>query len=430
MSFEGSAGIILGVGAVSFYNGTAVFKASSVPLFRNRICLMEKLKYILLFAALAAVGSMLVFRHHFSAPHETLPEHRPEKAAAHSVHKNAAAAGHSVDEPEAEVVSGDVQQPAVDPAPTSQSPANNSVKQELPGKGGAAAPQKDNSKNKKPTDRTEKNKREDKGAAGQEKQAEALVDQAQTLIRRGSYQQAESLLRQSLALSGKNSNAWRELAHLYKKTGQIDQEMETFAEWSRAMPNNTESLIGLADVSMRQGNYEAARGYLAESEKRPDRIDQYGQIARLYRQMDDTGEEGRVLSGWMGAAPDSEEARKDWAGYQRRQGDLEGALAEYGRLSEDFPEDASYQRRMGDIYRNMGDYPSALSHYQAALEKQPQNPAFLIRLADTQTQMQDYQGAVETWSVIAALQPGSQQALLAERRIAELTGTPLPQPAP
>lgn len=392
---------------------------------------MEKLKYILLFAALAAVGSMLVFRHHFLAPHEALPEHRPEKAVAHTVHKTAAAPDRSADEGEEEAVSGDAQQPVAGLTPTSQSPADSSVKQEVPGKGDAVATQSTSRKNKKSADRATKNKREDKTAAGQDTQAEALVDQAQTLMRRGSYQQAESLLRQSLALSGKNSSAWRELAHLYRKTGQIDQEMEAYAEWSRSMPGNTESLIGLADVSMRQGNYEAARGYLAESEKRPDRIDQYGQIARLYRQMDYKGDEGRVLSGWVSAAPDSEEARKDWAGYQRRQGDLEGALAEYGRLSEDFPEDANYQRRMGDIYRNMGDYPSAFTHYQAALEKQPRNPALLIRLADTQTQMQDYQGAVDTWSSLAALHPGTQQAILAERRIAELTGTPpQQQPAP
>lgn len=380
---------------------------------------MQKIKYIFLFTALIVLGTTLLLRYYvFSTPPPLTGDNSSSSHSSGTANVNktsgaeltpSAAASLSVEEDMAETSAV-----TRDSSSTIEEDSETLPAEKQP----VEKTEKTAEKTQKPVAKTDS----PQGIAVDDHKARAakLIGQASRYIQRGSFEQAETLLRESLDLYKDNPNAWRQLTGLYRKSGDMDMELSAYHDWSRAMPGNTEALLGMADVHYRHGDYGTARELLVRTERETRELEDFGRIASLYRKMDDPMEEGRLLSDWKQRTPASQEARKHWAHYQRRQGDFEGALMEYGSLAQELPEDASLQRRMGDVYRNMGEYTEATVHYETAIALQPQNPGLLSRLAETRMRMHDYDGAVEVWSAIIELQPGTPLAESAQRQIDEV----------
>ncbi|NLN94155.1 MAG: tetratricopeptide repeat protein [Candidatus Hydrogenedens sp.] len=370
---------------------------------------MKNIKYIFLFTALVALGSLVLLRYYvFSTPPPLSKESPPTLHSAVTAKDRTVPAGadsttalNSTEEDSGQRPHSRENSGASSEEKTAEEPSQEEGKS----KDGTAKPSAP------------------KAVPADDKQTQAarLVEQATRYIQRENYEQAEALLRESLDLYKENPSAWRQLTGLYRKSGEMDMELAAYLDWSRAMPGNMEALLGLADVHFRQGDYEAARKLLVRTERETRELNDYGRIASLYRKMDDPFEEGRILSEWKQRTPESQEARKHWAHYQRRVGDYQGALVEYGSLAEELPADASLHRRLGDVHRSMGAYNQASVYYETAIALQPQNSGLLFRLAETRLRMYDYDGAVEAWSTIIELQPGTPLAESAQRQIDELS---------
>lgn len=415
--FSLKSGVIINLKLVLYQSSVGVALFPITPQHQAQR-IMEKIKYIFLFTAILIVTALMIFRYHFLV----IPEGYDSKGRLSSLPSN------QESPPSADAVtsSGDISDAsAVFPVQVKTVGANTKTHDngEMTEDEGTEKKAEEDSKDDKedPLRPAHQKSQPPQSEKNKHTVARELIDQAAALIRRGHYERAEPLLRESLKIDRKNPAAWRQLANLYRRSDQPDMEMSLYEEWLRAMPGNTESLLGLAEIHIRHEDYGRARDYLAQSEVRPDEVGQYGKIASLYRRLDDPLEEGRVLSDWMNSAPASQDARKEWAHYQRRQGNFEVALNEYGRLLEELPADSALQRRMGDTYGNLGDYQTAAYYYQNALALQPQNPGLLSRLAEAEFRAHNYQGAVDAWSAIIANHPDTAMAESARRRIDEIS---------
>lgn len=246
----------------------------------------------------------------------------------------------------------------------------------------------------------------------------SLVVQAQDMMREGRYDQAEALLRESLEEDIHNQAAWQQIARLQHKMGYTDAEIDTYMQWMEASPSDTAPYYKLASAYARLGRDDEARYYMSEYEARSSsELTNYALSASLYRQIEDREQEGRVLSQWLAAAPESVDAQQAWADYNRRIGGYDVALSQYESLADIMPNNPMLYRQMGDIYRRMGDYAQAQAQYEAAINLRPGDTDTLGRLGTVYLQSGDYEGALGAYSEIIALEPGSNAAENAQRRI-------------
>lgn len=246
----------------------------------------------------------------------------------------------------------------------------------------------------------------------------SLVVQAQDLMRTGQYDQAEALLQQSLEEDVQNQSAWQQMARLQHKMGYTEAEIDTYLQWMQASPADAAPYYKLASTYAALGRDDDARYYIGEYEARSgNEVTNYTLSASLYRQIEDREQEGRVLSQWLAAAPESVDAQQAWADYNRRTGGYDVALSQYEALAAVMPNNPMLYRQMGDIYRRVGDYAQAQSNYEAALNLRPSDIDTLGRLATVHMQNGDYEGALGAYSEIIALEPGSNAAENAQRYI-------------
>lgn len=249
----------------------------------------------------------------------------------------------------------------------------------------------------------------------------SLVIRAQDLMQSGQFESAEEALRQSLEANEGNRTAWQQLAMLQHKQGYTEAEINTYLQWMEKTPDDTSPYYQLAATYARLGRDNEAYYYLNQYESRADRdVHTYSQTASLYRQLDDRAQEGRVLSQWLAATPESTSAQQAWADYNRRLGSYDVALGQYENLASVMPDNPMPYRQMGDIYRRLGDYTEAQNQYETALSLRPADIDILGRVAEMRLQSGDTQGAVNAYSEIIALEPGSHAAESAQRRIQSL----------
>lgn len=279
-----------------------------------------------------------------------------------------------------------------------------------------------------------KQRHEEKRAArgGGNGQAAKLVNQAAKLMKSGNYEEAQALLEQSLAADPANRQAWKTLASLQRQTGMADQELQTYADWMEAMPDDALARYLAAGAFARNGLDTEARQYLADFQNMSQGdLRVYPMAAQMYQQMGMRAEEGDALRQWVAAAPDAADARRLMGDYYRRMGDTNAALTEYQTMAALQPGSPSAYVQMGNLYRQTGQYAAAVGQYETALDLRPGNVTTLGRLADAQRLSGDLNAAAGTYNQVIALEPGSQAAVAAAaslRRIERQLNPPVPRP--
>ncbi len=245
-----------------------------------------------------------------------------------------------------------------------------------------------------------------------------LLNLAQEMMQQGRYDVAEEKLAQSLEEDETNRMAWQQLARLQHKQGLTEAEINTYLDWMEASPGDAAPYYQLASTYARQGQDAEARYYLGEYESLSGgQTYTFSQAAAVYRQLEDRGEEGRVLSQWLATAPESVDARQAWADYNRRLGGYDVALTQYQQLASIMPNNPRLYQQIGDVYRQLGDYGQAQMQYENALNLRPTDTGILGRLADLNYQNGDLNGALAAYNEIIVLEPGSNAAERAQRRI-------------
>jgi len=251
--------------------------------------------------------------------------------------------------------------------------------------------------------------------------SKALLAQAQAHVREGDYTAAEELLHKSLEQDSGNTRAWKEMAQLQRRLGLTDMEIETYQRWMDTAPEDSDPYYLMAEAYARVGMDAEARQYLTAYESMAnDTMGDYVRMSHLYRTMNAREDEGRILSQWMNKTPESVDAQRAWADYQRRMGNFSGALAQYEAIASTMPDNPMPYTQMAEIYRRNGDYATAQQHYETALALRPGDISTMNRLADARYASGDLQGAINVYAEIMALEPGSRAAEQAERRALQI----------
>ncbi|MFA7691312.1 MAG: tetratricopeptide repeat protein [Candidatus Hydrogenedentes bacterium] len=252
-------------------------------------------------------------------------------------------------------------------------------------------------------------------------QLKVMVSEAQNLIRVGQYEDAEMLLQEVLDTDKSNQSAWNQLAYLQHKSGVIDQEIDTYEQWLEHNPTTATPYYKLANLYARMGEEDYARYYMGEYEARMNKdSNHYPMTAGIYRKLNDIDGEGRVLSQWLEATPDSVDAQQAWAEYNRRSGDFNAALNQYAALTDIMPNNPMPYRQMGDIYSRVGDYVSAQQYYETAVSLRANDVNTLTRLGNAYYQSGNYGEAIGVYNQVIAINPASTTAQNAQQRIYQI----------
>ena len=160
--------------------------------------------------------------------------------------------------------------------------------------------------------------------------ARDYLDRARQASENGDFEQARALLRRGIAANPGDRQVYRELAELNRHMGFTDEEIQTYQEWSEAMPKDALPHYMLAQTYDRLGwNDEAVAELDRFRAMSGDSVESYAMTAGVYRDLGMLDEEGAMLDAWIGAAPDSMAANRAYGDYLLRTGDRQGALDAY-----------------------------------------------------------------------------------------------------
>lgn len=237
----------------------------------------------------------------------------------------------------------------------------------------------------------------------------------------GDHATALKLLQQSLADYPAEPEAYAALAKLYHDLGMYDDAIQTYRDWTKAMPDNARAHLAQANLYEVLGMNDEALASLARYEELKEGApDSYSAAASMYRRLGMPAEELSTLQRWVDAAPTSVQANLALAEYYRRSGDLPSALAQYQQTSALAPGNVTAHVNLAQVYQALGQHQNAQAELTTALSLHPGDTSIYLRLADSYRRTQDYASAIGAYQAIIDLEPGSPSAQRAAQQIARL----------
>jgi len=132
------------------------------------------------------------------------------------------------------------------------------------------------------------------GVAIDPRRSKQLYNQARKLIQRGSYEEAAAALQESIAADGSNASSYRTLGGLYRQLGMTAEEMQVYADWSAARPDDPLAHYYLANAYLRAGADADVLSELGQfQELSADNLGSYAMAASIYRRLGMPGRKRR-----------------------------------------------------------------------------------------------------------------------------------------
>lgn len=264
-------------------------------------------------------------------------------------------------------------------------------------------------------------------AAAETRRQEAatkLLNQARGSVNKGDYDTAVETLNTVLEQDPANVTALQMMASICHNLGLRDDERFYYESWAAAQPGATMPYYNLARLLSEQGLRDQARTAAARYEELSK--GNGAAAASLYRQLNMTAEEGRVLQAWATTAPKSVEAHRWLADYYQRSGNQQAAAAEYQQIVANAPGDVEAHLSLASVYQNLQQTARAQAEITAAVTLRPGDMMLRLRLADSYRQggnlavaMTEYQGIVNYAPQSAAGKAAAQQLNALRRQAAQ-----------
>ncbi|MCX5759146.1 MAG: tetratricopeptide repeat protein [Candidatus Hydrogenedentes bacterium] len=293
-------------------------------------------------------------------------------------------------------------------------------KQGAPSKDAGKAPAVKSAADGKP----DKDKSAVQKAANQTSVNDTLI-RAQTLMEKGSYDDAVTILKDGLQGDPANRNLNLTLAGLYHRLHQYDAEVQTYLDWSTSAPGEALPHFEAAQAYAVLGKSPEALQQLTnfldmtqQSNKRDMTV--YPMVASVYRQLGMSSDEGAVLQTWAQQAPEEIEVQRELANYYSRTGDTQSALVEYQAIAQRLPNDADAHRNLASAYSRASMNPEAEAELTTAVGLQPQNLNTRLQLANLYRQSQQLDAALQTCTDIVNVSPNSAEGQQAQQIITQI----------
>lgn len=245
--------------------------------------------------------------------------------------------------------------------------------------------------------------------------------QGRKLIQQGDYDAAVMALQASIAADGTNASSYRALGALYRQLGMTTEELQLYADWSAARPEDALAQYYMASALLRMGADAEVLDALGRFEElSADNLAAYPMSASLYRRLGMPEAEGMVLEAWVDQVPQSFDARQALAQHYQRTGHHEAALAEYQMAVGLIPDNVQAHANLGSAYARLGFYPEAQTSYATAISLRPHDAALHYQLGEVYRRANELPSALAAYESVIALQPESQQAQRAARMMARI----------
>ena len=269
--------------------------------------------------------------------------------------------------------------------------------------------------------RTEENLNQsenDREENNQRQTSHRLLADASTRIEEGNFEEAISLLTESIEKDPLNSQSYIRLGVLYRKMGMINEELQVYNDWVNSDSGNSMSHYYMAQAYANQGMNDDAMVHLKTFEiGTGDDVTKIPMVASMYRRLDMEEREGQLLQTWLDKVPDSPDAHRAMASYYRRNDEPDLALSEYERVAELLPGNVNARSNLGNVYRSMGRLDEAAQELLVAAEMSNNNPSVVLNLADVYRMSGDYDAAIDTCQIVVDSVPNSREAQFAQDRI-------------
>jgi tetratricopeptide (TPR) repeat protein len=253
------------------------------------------------------------------------------------------------------------------------------------------------------------------------KRSKQLYNQARKLIQMGSYDAAAAALEESLVANASNASSYRTLGALYRQLGMTAEEMEVYADWSAARPEDPLAHYYLANAYLRMGADPDVLSELDQfQELSADNLAAYAMAASVYRRMGMPDAEGVVLEAWVDQVPQSFDARQALAQHYQRSGQYEAALAEYQAAVTLIPDNVQAHANLGSAYARVGLYSEAQTEYATAISLRPNDAGLHYQLAEMYRRANDLPNALASYQSVISIQPESPQAQRAARMMTRI----------
>ena len=198
---------------------------------------------------------------------------------------------------------------------------------------------------------------------------------------KGNSDAAFDLLRHCLDINPNAPEAYYYLAQYYGALKDNNTSTDYFKKASSLAPNNETYLETLAQVYVRQQNYEGAISVIERLyDRNKDREDLLEMLFQLYQQVEDYPQAIGVLERIENIDGKSERISVAKSEVYTRMNDSKAAVAEMAELARQYPNDLNYLAMYGESLMMNGQPKKALEIYDRILEEEPENNRVLMSL--------------------------------------------------
>ena len=198
---------------------------------------------------------------------------------------------------------------------------------------------------------------------------------------KGNSDAAFDLLRHCLDINPHAAEAYYYLAQYYSGLKKQEKSLEYFREAARLNPANETYMETLAQVCIRQQDYQGAIAVVERLyDRNKDREDLLEMLFQLYQQEGDLQKAIGVLERIENIDGKSERLSMAKSEVYTRMGDKKAAIEEMAALAKQYPNDLNYLAMYGESLMMNDETQQALDVYDRILREEPDNNRVLLSL--------------------------------------------------
>lgn len=250
----------------------------------------------------------------------------------------------------------------------------------------------------------------------------ALIYKAQILVtqseqsgnnsskRKELLNEATSIFERARRTQPKNLEVLKGLAAAYVAQHNIGRIVQTYRDILGVKPNDTYSLLILANVLAKTGHQqEAVQYYERVIEQRRGFVNGYIYLAQLYEEMGRNSDAIDTYKRALLIEPRNEQLLRRFdlllTKLNTDRGGSQGVLRQYEKFAKEYPFSSEIQRLYADQLAVTKDYDGAVRQYRHVLELDPENVEAMTAIGNICLQKKDYEEATKYFSKAVEISP-------------------------
>lgn len=249
-----------------------------------------------------------------------------------------------------------------------------------------------------------------------------LFNDGQRLLDQGKPREAETQLREAVALNPAHAPSYKALGEAYAKLGMIDEAIGEYNKAVTLAPRDMEARRRLGELYAWAGNHDKSIvTYKDALEIEPRSLPLKNGLATVLRWSHRYDEAERLYAEVLGVEPENHEALKGLAKTYSITGDFPAAVDIFLKAIKHYPDDAELHKELGTVYAWQKNYTKGVEHIRQAVALSPSYAEAYRTLGDVYSWMKSYREAAEAYKKAASIEPDNAENQLSLARLYVLT---------